>query len=89
MSDILKPCPFCGGHPIEQVTICDSVIRCSCDARIIKSNPNSGTTTTSEHIRAWNTRIDAPTVEPKAVDGAMAQPSHHAACVSVERCSHE
>jgi len=71
------------------VTICDSVIRCSCDARIIKSNPNSGTTTTSEHIRAWNTRIDAPTVEPKAVDGAMAQPSHHAACVSVERCSHE
>lgn len=48
----LRKCPFCGSRPIEEITVCDYVIKCvSCLAKICADNREK-----EFIIKDWNRR---------------------------------
>lgn len=60
MTNELKPCPFCGGLPYPETTVCDNSVRCTiCGARIIRLNDNNCAIQKPSAIDTWNTRATA------------------------------
>lgn len=57
----LKPCPFCGGLPHPETTVCDNSVRCTiCGARIIRFNDNNCAIQKPSAVDMWNTRATTP-----------------------------
>lgn len=52
----LAGCPFCGGKAVQEITICDNLVRCDwCKATITRKN--STTEAIQSPVTAWNRRV--------------------------------
>lgn len=60
----LKPCPFCGGLPYQEKTLCDFTIRCTiCGATVSTKNDNNCAIVKPSAADLWNTRASTPPQE--------------------------
>jgi len=65
MSEELKPCPFCGGHPTPDYSaiIGEDKYHFHCQSADCPAWPNVSGDTEESAIAAWNTRADTALIE--------------------------
>lgn len=74
----LKPCPFCGGVPYSEASVCDYIIVCRpCGLKMRRNSEHR-----PEAVVAWNRRVPDPAVlalteERDALRAALHQYGEH------------